>query len=206
MQKSEDKKHQKFKRKRKPKVVFICEGRNKTEKLFFDHFNKRENAFRIKTIRSEATDPISMIKKAKWAIQEEDLSKRNSDMVFCLIDLDLSQSKLEAIRSLKINNNLIKIIISNPCFEIWLLYYFTKYPQVNNASKKVKEQLKKFVQDYTENMDIVQEYKLEDKHLIALNNAELRNALEKGKPLIERNPYTEIPEVIMYLEVLKNNF
>lgn len=187
---------------RKPMIVLICEGRNQTEKKYFSHFNNRSNPYILKTISSESTDIANMVKKAKHVINEFQLDRKLGDRVFCVIDLDLSENKYQKLiefrskkHSLKYN---IEFIVSNPCFEIWFLYHFDKYPGVESSSQKVKEKLKKKISQYTESYDIAKEYNLLDKVTIAINNAELNNQYDVSS-LIDRNPYTEVPNLIELL-------
>ena len=79
-----------FKRKRKPIIALICEGKNQTESKFFNHFNTRENNYNLKIIPSEATDPNSMAKKAKRFIDEMQLDSKLGDKVYCVIDISVS--------------------------------------------------------------------------------------------------------------------
>lgn len=87
----------KFTKTRNPVIVLVCEGRNKTESKFFNHFKTRENPYNLKIIPSEATDPKNMAKKARQAIDEMQLDNKLGDRVFCLVDLDLSFSQLQKV-------------------------------------------------------------------------------------------------------------
>lgn len=192
-----------YSRKRKPVITLICEGRNQTETKYFKHFNKRENPYTLKIISSEATDPKSMIKKAKQKIAEMDLDNSIGDRVFCLIDLDLSQDQLNKIEEEKSSKSkkkcCVEFILSNPCFEVWLLYYFVEFPKVVNSSQKVKEQLKKYVPNYSESFDIVKECGLEEKYAVAINRAEKSRQLNKENSMLDKNPYTEVPDLLVLL-------
>lgn len=53
----------KYKRDRKPLIFIVCEGRNKTERTYFGHFNTRKAPFNLHIENSEATDIASMAKK-----------------------------------------------------------------------------------------------------------------------------------------------
>lgn len=195
----------KNKRIRKPIIALVCEGRNKTETNFFNHFNKRDNAFILKIIPSESTDPQNMIKKAKQKIQELELDNKIGDRMFCLIDIDLSKNHCDIVqkeKQSKCNKKCkVEFILSNPCFEIWFLYYFTQYPKIENSSKNVKVQLKQYVPEYNENFDIYEKYNLKEKHSIAINHSTLRQQLDEKRDLIDRNPYTEVPDL---LEIILN--
>lgn len=198
--------NERFKKRRKPIIALICEGRNQTEKLYFNHFNKRDNSFNLKIFSCEATDPKSMAKKAKEIISDLQLDNDIGDRVFCLVDLDLSNIQLRKVEEEKSKPKhkkcKVEFILSNPCFEVWFLFYFTKYPKVETSSQNVKEQLKNYIPQYKESMDVVKVCNLEEIFLRALDNAELYNIhFNRDKIILDRNPYTEMPDL---LEILLN--
>ena len=197
----------KFTKTRNPIIVLVCEGRNKTESKYFNHFVKRENPYNLKIVPSEATDPKNMAKKAKRIIEEMQLDNKLGDRVFCLVDLDLSPSQYQKVEEKKNKAKKkcqVEFILSNPCFEVWLLYYFTKHPKQEISSQKVKEQLKKYVPQYTESFDIVKECGLQDKFAVAINNSELKNQMyDKDQCVLNKNPYTEISDLLDILLTYK---
>lgn len=198
-----------YKKQRKPIIVLICEGRNQTETKYFNHFNKRENPYNLKILPSEATDPKNMAKKARETIDNLQLDKSLGDRVFCLVDLDLSTQQLKKVEEEKNKNTRkkckVEFILSNPCFEAWLLFYFVPHPKVEQSSQKVKEQLKKYVPQYSESFDIVKECKLEEKYAVAINRADLKNMTYSSDNILDKNPYTEIPELLDLLLSFNNN-
>ena len=111
----------KYKRDRKPLIFIVCEGRNKTERTYFGHFNTRKAPFNLHIENSEATDIASMAKKAADIFIENQLDPELGDKVYCLVDLDLEQCKYEKYAKAKKKYKNIEIIPSNPCFEIWLI-------------------------------------------------------------------------------------
>ena len=197
----------KFTKTRNPVIVLVCEGRNKTESKFFNHFKTRENPYNLKIIPSEATDLKNMAKKARQIIDDMQLDNELGDRVFCLVDLDLSSSQYQKVEDEQKKTKKkcqVEFVLSNPCFEVWLLYYFTKHPKPESSSQKVKEQLRKYVPQYTESFDIVKECDLQDKYAVAINNSELKNQMyEKDKPVLEKNPYTEISDLLEILLTYK---
>lgn len=123
------------------------------------------------------------------------------DLVFCLIDLDLRRDKYDAYLKAQQRYPQIKFIVSNPCFEIWLLYHFTENPKAECSSQAVKEQMKKYVPDYNEAMDVYEQYDLQDKYAVAINRSEKKNAhYEADKILVDCNPYTEVQDLILFLK------
>lgn len=198
---------EKFKKVRNPIIALVCEGRNKTESKFFNHFKSRENPYSLKIISSEATDPKNMARKARQIIEEMQLDNKLGDRLFCLIDLDLSSSQFKKVEEekRKVNRKCqVEFVLSNPCFEVWLLYYFTPHPKPENTSQKVKEQLKKYVCNYTESFDIVKDCNLQDKFASAMNRSNKKNQMyDKDQPALEKNPYTEIGDLIEILLTYK---
>jgi hypothetical protein len=189
-----------FNKKRKPIIFLVCEGRNKTEKTYFNHFNNREADYRLKIVNSEATDIVSMVEKANNIFIDNEINKRAGEHVYCLVDLDLDSQKFQQYLKLKNKYRNVEIIVSNPCFEIWLLYYFTENPNVVSSSKRVKELLNKYVKngEYSENMDIISFMKLEN-HNLAIDRSEKKNNKYHGELTLDFNPYTEIHNILKQL-------
>lgn len=184
---------------RKPIILIVCEGRNKTETLYFNHFNLRNAPYRLNIKSSEATDIKSMAEKAEYYFKDFQMDKKLGDRAFCLIDLDLDKDKYEKYKvAIKKYKN-IEFIVSNPCFEIWLLYYFTENPKVVNSSQAVKDLMGKYVEDYRESTDVVEEKKLHNQYAVAISRSEKKNNCYDDIALIDKNPYTEIQDVVLVL-------
>ena len=187
-----------FRRKRKPSIFIVCEGRNKTEKTYFNHFNERNAPFNLRVFDSESTDITSMAKKATSLFIKYELDLDIGDKVYCLVDLDLEQNKYEKyLKAKKLYKN-IEIIPSNPCFETWLQYYFTAHPKAVSSSQKAKEEMQGFVAGYTESTDVIA-VKNFDKtnHVQAIDRAEKKNySYSEGQTIVEKNPYTEVQTVV----------
>lgn len=189
-----------YKRKRKPLIYIVCEGRNQTERTYFNHFKDRYAPYNLYIENSEATDISSMAKKANAIFADKQLDAALGDKVYCLVDLDLDNDKYDKYVKAKKRYKNIELIPSNPCFEIWLMYYFTKNPRVIGSSQKVKDAMAKYIPGYTESMDVVAVANLLDKHLIAINNAESKNSnFDEDMKEIDKNPYTEVPTVVTEL-------
>lgn len=196
-----------YKKQRKPSIFIVCEGRNKTEKTYFDNFKERSAPFNLYCKPCESTDILNMAKKAASIFVENDLDLDLGDRVFCLVDLDLEQTKYDKFIAAKEKYKKIDIIPSNPCFEVWLQYYFTKFPKGVGSSQKAKDEMSKYLPGYTESMDVVAEAHLGmNDHVKAIQNSELRNSYYSDEQyLIEKNPYTEVATVVEVLVVHKTN-
>ena len=195
---------QSYKRQRSPILLLVCEGRNKTERKYFSHYRTKELPYRLEIKDSEATDVMGMAKRAANLYKEYQMDPVIGDLAFCLIDLDLRRDKYEAYLKAQKKYPQVRFIVSNPCFEIWLLYYFTANPKTESSSQAVKEQLKKYVPSYNEAMDVYAQCDLEDKYAVAINRSEKKNAFyEEDKIIVERNPYTEVQDLILALKKSK---
>lgn len=192
--------HKNYPSKRKPVIVIVCEGKNKTESNYFKNFISANYNLKIKD--SEATDIQSMANKALQYYKDFDIRKKDNEHVFCVFDLDLDENKFNKFNKLasqkKYKN--IEFIKSNPCFEIFILYYFTAHPKRENSSRNVKKQLCKYIPGYKENIDVIKTMNLYDKHLVAINNSENKNLnYEPNTTLTGLNPYSEIQNIITLL-------
>ena len=194
-------KKQFYKRQRNPIILLVCEGKNKTERKYFSHYQVRESHYRLAIKDSEATDVMGMARHAANIYKEYQMDPAIGDLAFCLIDLDLRRDKYDAYLKAKQKYPQVRFIVSNPCFEIWLLYYFTENPKTESSSQAVKEQMKRYVPAYNEAMDVYDQCDLEDKYAVAINRSEKKNAFyEEDKILVERNPYTEVQDLILILK------
>ena len=192
---------QSYKRQRSPILLLVCEGRNKTERKYFSHYKVRELPYRLEIRDSESTDVMGMARRAANLYKEYQMDPAIGDLAFCVIDLDLRRDKYDAYLKAKQKYPQVRFIVSNPCFEIWLLYYFTENPKAESSSQAVKEQMKKCVPGYNEAMDVYDQCDLEDKYAVAINRSEKKNAFyEEDKILVERNPYTEVQDLILILK------
>lgn len=189
-----------YKRKRKPLIYIVCEGQNQTERKYFNHFKDRYAPYNLFVENGGSTDILNMAKKANAIFADKQLDVALGDKVYCLVDLDLDKDKYDKYVKAKNRYKNIELIPSNPCFEIWLMYYFTKNPRVLRSSQKVKDAMAKYIPGYTESMDVIAVANLLDKHLIAINNAEAKNSnFDEDMKEIDKNPYTEVATVVTEL-------
>ena len=190
-----------YKRKRSPIILLVCEGKNKSERKYFSHFQERDTAYRLIIKDSEATDVLGMAKRAKNLYAEYQMDSQIGDHAFCLVDLDLRTDKYLSLLQAKKRFPTVEFIVSNPCFEVWLLYYFSANPKAETSSKSVKEQLKKYIPEYEEALDVYAQYSLHDKHSVAVERSKFKNGFyDVDSKVVDRNPYTEIANLILMLK------
>lgn len=190
-----------YKRKRNPILLLVLEGRNKTERKYFSHYQVRECNYKLVIKDSGATDVMGMARRATNLYKEYQMDAALGDRAFCLIDMDLREDKYNAYLKARQTYHNITLIVSNPCFEVWLLYHFTENPRAESSSQAVKEQMKKYIPEYNESMDVYAQYDLKEKYMVAINRSEKKNALyEEKRTLVDRNPYTEVQKLICILK------
>ena len=192
--------------KRKSVIMLVYEGKNKTEHNYFKHFNNRENKFRIEPVDSPETDIKGMADYAIKYAKKYDIKSAYGDKIFCIFDLDINKQKLEEYEQIRYNKKYkdINFIVSNPCFEIWFLFHFEEHPPRLPSSEKVKKHLCKYVKNYEENIDVYEKYNLKSLLSKALTYANNKKDSMKDKPLLDKNPYTQIPEVIYEFDKMNN--
>ncbi len=166
---SKDRKRNKKVRESKRVILISYEGKNKTEKNYFNNFSGREKDYIIKQVPGNETDPINLVKQTieKSKSLSLDLTK---DKAFCVFDADTYPSKNKQIQeSIKLakDNNIIPII-STPCIELWFLLHFEYSTAVVSSSGVIKE-LKKYYPKYEKNCNIY--LIIQDKIITAINNA-----------------------------------
>lgn len=185
-------------RTRKPVIFLVCEGRNKTERTYFNHFVVRDSKYTLKIFDSEATDIMSLGKRGQYLWQQHQLDKSLGDHIFCLFDVDLNKDKADLLKLATNKFKNVEFIPSNPCFEAWLLFYFTDYPSKVTSSKEEKEQMKRYIPNYTETIDVLSLLNLPD-HYTAIDRAHKYSEMQLGIALEDKNPYTEVPKIVLIL-------
>ncbi|WP_371783923.1 RloB family protein [Streptosporangium subroseum] len=136
-------------------MLIVCEGRV-TEIEYFqgvrDHFRSLPVEIHDCRVIGLGRDPASVV---GHAIQERDSKKHEAraqrdsniayDEVWCVVDVDdhttLDRALVDARRAG------INLIVSSPCFELWVLYHFQDY-LVSTNGIEVGRKLKKHIPEY----------------------------------------------------------
>ena len=194
-------------RNKKNKIIIAVEGKNKTEKIYFDNFDDGKKNYSITIARGNDTDPIKLVRNLEKEMRKREISLKNGDKVFCVFDVDIDYKKNKVIEEAKefASKNGIQIITSTPCVELWFLlhYDYTTAPLTNN---EVMKRLKKYYPKYEKNINIYMD--INSKTSKAIENAKkLENYQKENNRIIgtvEANPNTEIYKIVEYL--LSNAF
>ena len=141
----------------KPIILIVCEGLV-TERQYLDGFTNHcaNPRVRIK-IAPEHGTPKTLVEVAKtYKVDAEKSAKRERDdniaydAVWCVFDVDEHPLIPDAVQMAR--DNEIKLAISNPSFELWLLLHHRVSPGMKGR-QQVRALLKRFVADYDKKVD-----------------------------------------------------
>lgn len=190
-------------RKRKSFVVIACEGKNKTETIYFNNYSNKECIIKFAT--GVHTNPLGMAKDLVKYMNNEDIRSEYGDKAYLLIDTDINENKKEQIKKAKeiCEKNGIELIASVPTFEVWYLLHFGFMTKVFQSSKQAKDKVRNKISNYSETTNIYPVImKKTDK---AIENAKKLEKfhLQNGKDLFsdECNPYTGVYKVVEELNL-----
>ena len=144
-------------RQRKSVILISAEGKNKTEKLYFDAFNGGN--VNIRFTKGNETDPVHLANALVRDYKASELDPNLGDIAFCIVDEDLSPLQEQLIQRSesiirKINGTMI---VSNPCFEIWYICHYGYSTKQYASNQDVVNTLKKYVPDYEKGFPHMQE-------------------------------------------------
>lgn len=186
-------------RKQKNKILIAVEGKNKTEKLYFNNFDDGNKNYSISFAKGNYTDPFNLVKMLILEMKRIGLDTKAGDRAYCVFDTDDDNRKnaiIDEARKLAIKNN-IDIITSTPSIELWFLLHFD-YTTSMMTNKKLMDKLKKYYPQYNKNANIyldINKYTLSAvKRAKMLEQYQLKNGNIIGT--VEANPNTEIYKII----------
>lgn len=198
------KKRNDVKRKRKPVMLITAEGRNKTEKQYFNSFQDQHGKYSIRFATGLETDPVGMLKAMEKDWKKNELSEKDGDKAYIVLDMDCKPEKIQLVKELQKKSKNIQFIVSNPCIEVWFIFHFIYTTHQFKDSKEPKKELTKYIPGYEESMDIsaILRPMLNDaaKHLEQLKDYYETLGVAWGDA--DCNPMTDIVEVLEELEVL----
>lgn len=183
----------------KNKILIAVEGNNKTEKNYFNNFERIENTYNISYARGNNTDPLKLVQMLIKEIREQELDLEHNDKAFCVFDTDLDPNKNKiinnALRLAKENN--IRIITSTPSIELWFLLHY-EYTTASMSNEVVIDRLKKYYSKYEKNVNIFPA--INDNVEIAIKNAKKleRYQIDNNRVIgtVEANPSTEMYKIV----------
>ena len=189
-------------RQHKNKIIIAVEGKNKTEKLYFDNFDNGKQSYSITIAKGNDTDPLKLVKNLNKEIIKNELDLLNGDMAFCVFDTDEDINKNKLIIEAKKYATSKKIIMisSSPCIELWFLLHY-EYTTASLSNDKLIKRLKQYYQKYEKNINIYPEINNNVNKAIERAKKLEQYQLNNGKTVgtVESNPSTEMYIIVEYL-------
>ena len=188
----------KYTRKRKRVILIATEGKNKTETTYFSEFNSLFAEVIIVFANGNSTDPVKIVQDAINTAKNRGIDHDEGDKMFAVFDTDFSKTKqIEEARTLAQKNN-IELILSNPCFEIWILLHFRLSTHSFGSNREVLNELINRWPKYQKNIESFED--IFDRLEIAIENSKKLNQFheDKGSRLQTewRNPSTDVNKLV----------
>lgn len=184
---------------RKCIILIGAEGTNKTERIYFRNFNRIQQKYHVQIATGNATNPVGIVADIKKNRDKMDF--QNDDLAFAVFDADLWQPQSVQIQKAMCDAGQagIKVILSNPCFEVWFVLHFDESTASYNSSKDVINKLRTYITCYEKNKNLFEN--LQESMNTALSRAEKLRAYHKknGTILSAQNPMTDVDELVRVL-------
>ncbi|MEA4890767.1 MAG: RloB family protein [Clostridiaceae bacterium] len=193
-------------RKRKPVMFLSLEGNNKTEKLYLQSLNKDLGEKYALIFSSSRVTDLPNMWTALHDLMRGSFSSEDGDKAYCLCDRDYEPHKLERLKVIKQESrrSQAKLIVSNPCFEIWILNHFRYSTKSYPTGRELMGDLCSFVPCYEKNRDYYTVH-LKSKTLDAIRNSirQIEQISGDSPPdsFIPENPGTEVYEIVQAIHV-----
>lgn len=124
------------------RVLVVCGGVH-TEPEYFEGMRKsyRNAAVKI-VVRKSGKAPDELV---RLAMTIRDRDPESFDEVWCVFDLD----DFDVVDALKLaGRGGIRLAISNPCFELWLLLHFENCTAAMTGYTQLRRRLRRHIADY----------------------------------------------------------
>ena len=190
-----------IKKERKPKntILIALEGKNKTEKIYFNNFDDGKKPYSILFAKGSFTDPVNLVKILISEINKIGLDLSYKDKAYCVFDTDTNKEKDKLIKEAKqlAKENNIEIITSTPSFELWFLMHY-EYTTASFTNKSLLNRLQKHNKKYEKNYNIYCEINNKTNKAVERAKKLINYQIENGKPVgtVDANPSTEVYKVV----------
>ncbi len=197
MRRFEQRRRNTEKRKRNPFVIIGCEGKNKTEKIYFNNFNSRQCI--IKFSKGNSTDPKGIVQDLINFIKSNEIEIEENDKVYAIFDTDVGQNKQQRIEEAKslAEENGVEIITSTPTFELWFLLHFGFTTKVFVSNKALQDELTRKIPNYSKSNNTYLAVKDSTGEAIEYAKRLEQYQLNEGRALDSEkcNPYTGVYKI-----------
>lgn len=184
-------------------LLIIIERGNQTERIYFNKFKQRNSAIQIEIPGCKSVDAVKLVEYAIIKAKEYAINFDEGEKVWCVFDVDAKKSlELQKAKQLA-DRNRIKMVLSNPSFELWFLLHTDYYS----------------TRPFSSNEDLLKElkarfpaYKKTDHSMFKTILPDQQQAIDKAQQLIkyhqecgnrlcsrESNPCTQVFELVEYI-------
>lgn len=197
-----------YTRERKEIILIATEGKNKTERNYFREFNRSIKGCAIVFSDGNNTDPVNIVHDALNSADKRDIEPQNGDSIYAVFDTDFKkESQISEARKLAERNG-VEIILSNPCFEVWLLLHFRYSTRGYQSNNEVIKELNDVWPEYRKNIASFKQ--LRDRCEDAIENTGKLKKFHnetKGTDIVERcNPSTDVDKLVTRIIEARKNF
>jgi len=197
-----------FQRRREKTTVLIVGEGQQTEPNYFYGLKREDivrDRFAVTVKRGRGHSPEAVVRAAIDLMKGAAQRRENYDQVWCVIDVEGQEKRQSLVEAITLaENNGIRLCLSNPSFEVWLLAHFERRaPYLLNADAAVRELnkvwRKQLNRDYEKNDEHIYR-RISDLTANAITNAQLvRETDHSDKTMIEANSSTEVYKLVRYL-------
>jgi hypothetical protein len=190
----------------KPVAFIAVEGNNKTERLYLQNFNSQNSKYSVRFAPGNDTDCESMAENLLSFMNKRGFDHSCGDIAVCIIDIDANKQKADRAAAVarKYSKHHIEFVVSNPCFEVWLICHFANSTKHYSNSNAVIKELLGYIPGYTKSMDV---YTLIEKatstaidNAILLDNYHIKQG--RNNTDINANPRTDVHKLVKILKDL----
>jgi hypothetical protein len=122
--------------------TFLIVAEGEREDAYFNYFNGKKQNFQVELVPRDlnASAPTHFINRFKKYKKEQRWIASEKDKIWFVLDTDeWKRNQIEELISYCKKNNALNIAISNPCFEVWLLYHLLEDLDEIDATKLKSE-------------------------------------------------------------------
>ena len=182
-----------------PNVLIVTEGL--TEYNYLRHLKERNAGYSVHIYQSVRTDPEKILGMCKEKMKDRSIHPKYGDLAYCVMDVDFNDEAIlrKVLDSAKKSG--VRILLSNPCFEVFLLYHYLEKLPPFDCPKDVKDYMQSFIPNYRESGDYWETLRpMKDDMRRRLDGVKLEDVPLK---LIRGTSVTNVSSIFGDLEVLR---
>lgn len=149
---------------RDTRLIIIATEGEKTEKQYFESDLFRNHRVQVRVLETEdgRSAPQHVLDRLREYVKNVDLQK--DDQLWLVVDTDrFPERHMKKVFQSVITRRKIRINsgVSNPCFELWLLFHLEDNPFQNNSIRccDVKKRLKENLGGYNSSRLVIEDYR-----------------------------------------------